>query len=162
MIRESIIVFYCWLSQVLFILGVALNHKRKIWEISWTLHLTNFVDTGPTICCYQDGVYSKIILLRSLNKWIRSSSSPLDWVRASLHTVLAPSTYMGFGVLVARVCCRCLAPEVLSWHQKERTTERLQEERVGRLKIYSSNLRSRITFLLSVSATLLKFGTQAC
>lgn len=115
---------------------------------------------GSAICCYQNGVNSKIILLRSLNQWICSSSSTLDRLRAALHTVLAPSTFMGFGVLVAGVCCRWLAPELLSWHQKERTTERFQEKRVGRLKICSSNLQRRITFLLSVSY-FSKFRTQA-
>ena len=106
---------------------------------------------GSAICCYQNGVNSKIILLRSLNQWICSSRSTLDRLRTALHTVLAPPTFMGFGVLVAGVRCRWLAPELLSWHQKERTAERLQEKRVGKLKIRSSNLQRRITFLLSVS-----------
>lgn len=109
--------------------------------------MTNFVNAGPTLCCYQDGIYSKIVLLRSLDKWICSSRSTLDWVRASLHAVLAPSTSMGFSLLITRVCRRWLAPEVLPWHQKERTTQRLHEERVGRFVVLIYGGKNLLVFL---------------
>lgn len=58
---------------------------------------------GPTIRSYEDGINQKVFFLRSISRRLRSCSSALDRVRASLHSLLAPHPPLGLGKFLARV-----------------------------------------------------------
>lgn len=99
--------------------------------------LINSLDAGSSVRGNKDGINQEFFLLCSIDRWICPGSYALDRLRASLHALLAPYAPLGFGQLIATVCCWCMAPEVLPGCTKERTTQGVQKEGIGNILLWS-------------------------
>lgn len=120
---------------------LAYRHAKKsvLWTfvrlspfvLHWLLFTDQPLDAGSAICGNKDGINQEVLLPCSINRWICPSSFASHRLRASLHTLLATHPPLGFGLLLARVCCRCMAAEVLPWNSKEGTTQGLKEEGIS-------------------------------
>ena len=120
---------------------LAYRHEKKLCcELLFAYHLLyclglcsliNPLDAGSAICGNKDGINQEVLLPCSINRWICPSSIASHRLRASLHTLLATHPPLGFGLLLAGVCCWCMAAEVLPWYSKEGTTQGLKEEGIS-------------------------------
>lgn len=111
--------------------------KRKKFAAQFVIwQLIRSVYAGPIICGNKDGINQEIFLICSINWWLCPSSYALDWLWASLHTLLASFPSLGFGVLIARTYNRCVAAAVLSWDPKEGTAQRFPEKGIVSLLLH--------------------------
>lgn len=94
----------------------------------------DFPGAGSFICGNQDGINKEIFILCSINRWLCQSWCAMDRLRTSMHAILATYPSLGRCMLIAWICCWCLATVVLLGYSKEGTTQRVHEEGIDMQK----------------------------
>lgn len=86
-----------------------------IVRIDFTLFVLStkkFLFSGSIVCGNKDGIYQEIFLLCTIKWWLCAGSSALDRIWTSLHSLLAPYSYLGVGTLTTGVCSWCMATSI--------------------------------------------------
>lgn len=86
-----------------------------IVRIDFTLFVLStkkFLFSGSIVCGNKDGIYQEIFLLCTIKWWLCAGSSALDRIWTSLHSLLAPYSSLGVGILTTGVCNWCMATSI--------------------------------------------------